>query len=130
MNGGGHRISSPQQTHTHPQSPKAKKQKRDNEASEGDRSDQDLVVDDNIENPPAQRPSAQLQNGNHHSPVSTNGGENGKKSAGSSAGSPAGSEGSSSGKKKEDSSAGTMKPPTPTSKTVELPGLFMLGIQT
>ena len=76
-----------------PGSPETKKMKRDNEVSDGEKSDQDLVVDDT--NDGAGAGSAVATNGNHHSPREN--GIDGKKSPRS-----PGSESSSSGKKKED----------------------------
>ena len=74
--------------------------KRDNtENSDGEKSDQDLVVDDANE-------SGAATNGNHHSPREN--GIDGKKSPGS--------ESSSSGKKKEESGKKPSQRSTPTSK--------------
>ena len=84
-------------------SPDHKKLKRDNtettENSDGEKSDQDLVVDDANE-------SGAATNGNHHSPREN--GIDGKKSPGS--------ESSSSGKKKEESGKKPSQRSTPTSK--------------
>ena len=89
-------------------SPEHKKLKRslnnNEEASDGEKSDADLVVDDANEGP------AGAANGNHHSPREN--GIDGKKSPRS----PLGSEGSSGGKKREDSGKKAAKPATPTSK--------------
>ena len=90
-------------------SPEHKKLKRslnnNEEASDGEKSDADLVVDDANEGP------AGAANGNHHSPREN--GIDGKKSPRS----PLGSEtGSSGGKKREDSGKKATKPTTPTSK--------------
>merc|ERR1719282_2322054 len=76
-----------------PGSPEAKKMKRDTEVSDGEKSDQDLVVDD--PNDGSGSGAGVATNGNHHSPREN--GIDGKKSPRS-----PGSESSSSGKKKED----------------------------
>ena len=87
-------------------SPEHKKLKRtlnnNEEASDGEKSDADLVVDDANEGPPA--------NGNHHSPREN--GIDGKKSPRS----PLGSESSTGSKKREDSGKKASKPATPISK--------------
>ena len=90
-------------------SPEPKKVKREQQPSDGEKSDQDLVVDD-----PNDAPAATTANGNHHSPKENGGGSmEGKKSPRS-----PGSEGSSSGKKREDSGKKGSQPAatTPTSK--------------
>ena len=84
-------------------SPDHKKLKRDAETSDGEKSDQDLVVDD------ANESSAGAANGNHHSPREN--GIDGKKSPRS-----PGSESSSGGKKKEDSGKKSSLRSTPTAK--------------
>jgi len=84
-------------------SPEHKKLKRDQEVSDGEKSDQDLVVDDANEAPTG------ASNGNHHSPREN--GIDGKKSPRS-----PGSESSSSGKKREDSGKKPSQRSTPTSK--------------
>ena len=90
-------------------SPEHKKLKRslnnnDEGASDGEKSDADLVVDDANEGPVG------AANGNHHS--GRENGLDGKKSPRS----PLGSESSSGSKKREDSGKKSSKPPTPTSK--------------
>ena len=93
-------------------SPEHKKLKRDTEVSDGEKSDQDLVVDD------ANEAGAGATNGNHHSPREN--GIDGKKSPGS--------ESSSSGKKKEDTGkkSSMRSTSTPTSKPLgavpQMPG--------
>ena len=88
-------------------SPEHKKLKRslnnNEEASDGEKSDADLVVDDANEGP------AGAANGNHHSPREN--GIDGKKSPRS-----PGSESSSGGKKKEDSGKKSSLRSTPTAK--------------
>jgi len=84
-------------------SPEHKKLKRDQEVSDGEKSDQDLVVDDANEAPTG------ASNGNHYSPREN--GIDGKKSPRS-----PGSESSSSGKKREDSGKKPSQRSTPTSK--------------
>ena len=83
-----------------PGSPEHKKLKRDTEVSDGEKSDQDLVVDD------ANDGSSGAANGNHHSPREN--GIDGKKSPGS--------ESSSGGKKKDDSGKKSSLRSTPTTK--------------
>ena len=100
-------------------SPEHKKLKRDAETSDGEKSDQDLVVDD------ANESSAGAANGNHHSPREN--GIDGKKSPRS-----PGSESSSSGKKKEDvSGKKSSLRSTPTSKPLgtvpQIPGGILLN---
>ena len=106
-----------------PGSPEAKKMKRDTEVSDGEKSDQDLVVDD--PNDGSGSGAGVATNGNHHSPREN--GIDGKKSPRS-----PGSESSSSGKKKED--VGGKKSSlrsTPTSKQLgtvpQIPGGILLN---
>jgi hypothetical protein len=89
-------------------SPEHKKLKRtvnnNEETSDGEKSDADLVVDDANEGPTG------AANGNHHSPREN--GIDGKKSPRS----PLGSETSQGSKKREDSGKKNSKPATPTAK--------------
>lgn len=89
-------------------SPVHKKLKRtvnnNEEGSDGEKSDADLVVDDANDGP------TDAANGNHHS--ARENGMDGKKSPRS----PLGSESSSGSKKREDSGKKSSKPSTPTSK--------------
>ena len=112
-----------QQRSHRPGSPETKKMKRDNEVSDGEKSDQDLVVDD--ANDGAGAGSGVATNGNHHSPREN--GIDGKKSPRS-----PGSESSSSGKKKEDvSGKKSSLRSTPTSKPLgtvpQIPGGILLN---
>ena len=113
-------------------SPDHKKLKRDTEReSDGEKSDQDLVVDDSNDGAAAGAGAgAGATNGNHHSPNSTreNGVDGGKKSPRSPS-----SESSSSGKKKEENGKKSSMRSTPGSKSLasvpQLPGKIYIRLQ-